>query len=253
MSGHSKWAKIKRKKQGTDAARGRIFTKLIREITIVARHGGGDPNSNPRLRTVIDEAKAANMPMDNVERAIKRGTGALDDGQILEEVTYEGYGPNGVAILIEAVTDNRNRTTSEIKHILSRHNGSLGSQGSVAWQFQARGIVNVDAKKFDEDTVIAYALEGGAIDVRTEDDNYQIITSPDAFNKVKEILKNNNIAVSSSELTKVPQNYVPMGDKDAEKILKLFEALDELDDIQHVYGNFDIPDAVMEKISAQES
>ncbi|MEO0185399.1 MAG: YebC/PmpR family DNA-binding transcriptional regulator, partial [candidate division WOR-3 bacterium] len=145
MSGHSKWAKIKRKKAGADAARGRIFTRLIREITIAARHGGGDPNANPRLRTAIDEAKAANMPSENIERAIKRGTGQLDDGQTLEEVLYEGYGPNGVAILIEAVTDNRNRTTSEIKHILSRHNGSLGTQGSVAWQFQTRGIITIDA------------------------------------------------------------------------------------------------------------
>lgn len=253
MSGHSKWAKIKRKKMGTDAARGRIFTKLIREITIIARHGGGDPNSNPRLRTAIDEAKAANMPMDNVERAIKRGIGTLDDGQSLEEVTYEGYGPNGVAILIETVTDNRNRTTSEIKHILSRHNGSLGSQGSVAWQFQSRGLIQVDAKKYDEDKVISVALDGGAADVRTEEDVHQIVTPPETFNKVKELLKGNNIDIVSSEMSKVPQNYVPLADKDAEKILKLFEALDELDDVQHVYGNFDIPDEVMEKITSQAS
>jgi YebC/PmpR family DNA-binding regulatory protein len=253
MSGHSKWAKIKRKKMGTDEARGRIFTKLIREITIAARHGGGDPNANPRLRTAIDEAKSANMPNENVERAIKRGIGTLDDGLTLEEVTYEGYGPNGVAILIEVVTDNRNRITSEIKHILSRHNGTLGSQGSVAWQFHAKGIIQVDAKKYDEDTVIGLALDGGAADVKTEEDVYQIITPPDAFNKVKELLKNNKIEVVSSEMSKVPQNYVPVTDKDAEKILKLFEALDELDDVQHVYGNFDIPDEVMEKITSQGS
>ncbi|MEO0216297.1 MAG: YebC/PmpR family DNA-binding transcriptional regulator [candidate division WOR-3 bacterium] len=251
MSGHSKWAKIKRKKAGADAARGRLFTKLIREITVAARHGGGDPNANPRLRTAIEEAKAANMPNENIERAIKRGTGQLDDGQVLEEVTYEGYGPNGVALLIEVVTDNRNRTTSEIKHILSRHNGSLGAQGSVAWQFQTRGIISVDAKKYDEDTIIAYALEGGALDVKTEEDVYQIITAPENFSKVKEILKNNNIEILSSELTKIPQNTVPVSEKDAEKVLKLFEALDELDDVQHVYSNFDIPDEIMEKISAQ--
>ncbi len=251
MSGHSKWAKIKRKKAGADAARGRIFTKLIREITIAARHGGGDPNANPRLRTAIDEAKAANMPNDNIERAIKRGTGQLSDGQTLEEVLYEGYGPNGVAILIEAVTDNRNRTTSEIKHILSRHNGSLGNQGSVAWQFQTQGIITIDAKKYDEDTVISLALDGGAIDVKTEDQNYQVITPPENFNKVKEIFKNNNIDMTSSELTKIPQNTVPLNEKDAEKVLKLFEALDELDDVQHVYGNFDIADEVMEKLSSQ--
>jgi YebC/PmpR family DNA-binding regulatory protein len=245
MSGHSKWAKIKRKKAGADAARGRIFTKLIREITIAARHGGGDPNANPRLRTAIDEAKAANMPNENIERAIKRGTGQLNDGQTLEEVLYEGYGPNGVAILIEAVTDNRNRTTSEIKHILSRHNGSLGSQGSVSWQFQTQGIITIDAKKYDEDTVISLALDGGAIDVKTEDQNYQVITPPENFNKVKEIFKNNKIEMTSSELTKIPQNTVPLNEKDAEKVLKLFEALDELDDVQHVYGNFDISDEVM--------
>ncbi|MEO0190889.1 MAG: YebC/PmpR family DNA-binding transcriptional regulator [candidate division WOR-3 bacterium] len=251
MSGHSKWAKIKRKKAGADAARGRLFTKLIREITIAARHGGGDPNANPRLRTAIDEARAANMPNENIERAIKRGTGQLNDGQALEEVVYEGYGPNGVALLIEAVTDNRNRTTSEIKHILSRHNGSLGTQGSVAWQFQTRGIITVDAKKYDEDTVLSLALDGGALDVKNEDDNYQIITTPETFHKIKEIFKNNNIEILSSEITKIPQNTIPLNEKDAEKVLKLFEALDELDDVQHVYSNFDISDEIMEKISAQ--
>ncbi|MEO0095366.1 MAG: YebC/PmpR family DNA-binding transcriptional regulator [candidate division WOR-3 bacterium] len=251
MSGHSKWAKIKRKKAGADAARGRLFTKLIREITIAARHGGGDPNANPRLRTAIDEARAANMPNENIERAIKRGTGQLNDGQALEEVVYEGYGPNGVALLIEAVTDNRNRTTSEIKHILSRHNGSLGTQGSVAWQFQTRGIITIDAKKYDEDTVLSLALDGGALDVKNEDDNYQIITTPETFHKIKEIFKNNNIEILSSEITKIPQNTIPLNEKDAEKVLKLFEALDELDDVQHVYSNFDISDEIMEKISAQ--
>lgn len=251
MSGHSKWAKIKRKKAGADAARGRLFTKLIREITIAARHGGGDPNANPRLRTAIDDARAANMPNENIERAIKRGTGQLNDGQALEEVVYEGYGPNGVALLIEAVTDNRNRTTSEIKHILSRHNGSLGTQGSVAWQFQTRGIITIDTKKYDEDTVLSLALDGGALDVKNEDDNYQIITTPETFHKIKEILKNNSIEIVSSEITKIPQNTIPLNEKDAEKVLKLFEALDELDDVQHVYGNFDISDEVMEKISNQ--
>jgi len=250
MSGHSKWSKIKRKKASADAARGRIFTKLIREITIAARHGGGDPNANPRLRSAIDEAKTQNMPTENIERAIKRGTGELE-GQILEEVTYEAYGPCGVAIFIEAVTDNRNRTTSEIRHTLSRHNGSLGNQGSVAWQFQAQGIISIDAQKYEEDTIIAYALEGGATDVKSEDDSYQIITSPENFSKVKDILKNNNIEILSSELTKIAQTTVPLNEKDAEKVLKLYEVLDELDDVQHVYANFDIPDAVMEKISSE--
>jgi YebC/PmpR family DNA-binding regulatory protein len=250
MSGHSKWSKIKRKKGSADAARGRLFSKLIKAITIAARHGGGDPDSNARLRTAVDEAKSNNMPWDNIERAIKRGTGEID-GQALEEVTYEAYGPGGVAILIEIVTDNRNRATSEIRHVLSRLNGSLGTSGSVAWQFNAQGIISVDAKKYDEDTIIAYALEGGATDVKTEDETYVIITTPDAFSKVKEILQNNKIEVLTGEVTKVPQNTVPLTDKEAEKMLKLYEALDALDDVQHVYANFDISDEVMEKISSE--
>lgn len=250
MSGHSKWSKIKRKKASADAARGRLFTKLIREITVAARHGGGDPNSNPRLRSAIDDAKAQNMPMENIERAIKRGTGELE-GQTLEEVTYEAYGPAGVAIFIEAVTDNRNRTTSEVRHVLSRHNGSLGGQGSVVWQFQAQGLININAQKYEEDTIIAYALEGGATDVKRDNDSYQIVTTPETFSKITDILKNNNIEIQSSELTKTPQTTVPLNEKDAEKVLKLYEALDQIDDVQHVYANFDIPDAVMEKISAE--
>jgi YebC/PmpR family DNA-binding regulatory protein len=250
MSGHSKWSKIKRKKASADAARGRVFTKIIKEITVAARHGGGDPGANPRLRSAIDEAKGVNMPLENIERAIKRGTGELE-GQTLEEVTYEGYSANGVAILIEAVTDNRNRTTSEIRHVFSRHSGNLGNQGSVAWQFHAQGIINVDAKKYDEDTIIAYALEGGATDVKSDDDSYQIITPPENFSKIKDILKNNNIEISSSELTKIPQSTVTLSEKDAEKILKLYEALDQLEDVQHVYANFDIPESIMEKISSE--
>lgn len=250
MSGHSKWSKIKRKKASADARRGKLFTKLIKEITVAAKHGGGDPNSNPRLRTAIDEARSLNMPNDNIERAVKRGTGELE-GQALEEVTYEAYGPNGVAILIEVVTDNRNRTTGAIRHVLSRHNGSLGNQGSVAWQFQARGIISIDANKYDEDTIIAYALEGGAVDVKKEENVYQIITSSESFSKVKDILQNNNIEISSSELTKIPQSTVPLSEKEAAKVLRLYELLDELDDVQHVYANFDIPDAVMEKISSE--
>jgi YebC/PmpR family DNA-binding regulatory protein len=250
MSGHSKWSKIKRKKQGTDAKRGKLFTKVIKEITVAARHGGGDPDTNPRLRSAIDEAKIANMPQDNIERAIKRGTGEIE-GQILEEVTYEGYGPSGVAIFIEAVTDNRNRITAEIRRVFSRHNGNLGSQGSVAWQFKAQGVINIDAKGYEEDKIIAYALEGGALDVKTEADTYQIITPPENYTKIKDILQNNNIRIAHSELTKIAQSTVSLSEKDAEKVLKLYEALDELDDVQHVYANFDIPDSVMEKISSE--
>ncbi|MCK4674136.1 YebC/PmpR family DNA-binding transcriptional regulator [candidate division WOR-3 bacterium] len=249
MSGHSKWSKIKRKKASADAKRGKLFTKLIREITVAAKHGGGEPSANPRLRTAIDEARSLNMPNENIQRAIKRGTGELE-GQTLEEVTYEAYGPHGVAILIEVVTDNRNRATGAIRYVLSRQNGSLGSQGSVAWQFKAQGIINVDAKKYDEDTIIAYALEGGAIDIKKDEDVYQLIVSPENLSKVKDILQNHNIEISSSELTKIPQSTVPLAEKEAEKLLKLYEALDELDDVQHVYANFDIPDAIMEKISS---
>jgi YebC/PmpR family DNA-binding regulatory protein len=250
MSGHSKWAKIKRKKASTDAKRGNIFTKLIKEITIAAKHGGGDPDANPRLRSAIDSAKSLNMPNENINRAIKRGTGELE-GQILMEIAYEVYGPSGVAILIEVVTDNRNRITSEIRHVLSRYNGSMGGQGSVAWQFQIQGIITIDQSKYDEDTIIAYALEGGATDVKTEDNAYQIITAPDNFSKVKNILQKNNVETMSSEITKIPQSTVALSDKEAEKALKLYEALDDLEDVQHVYTNFEISDALMEKISAQ--
>ncbi len=248
MSGHSKWSKIKRKKGSADAARGRVFTKLIKEITIAAKQGG-DPKGNPRLRTAIDEAKTMNMPNDNIVRAIKRGTGELD-GQTLEEVSYEAYGPCGVAILIDAVTDNRNRTTGEIRHVLSRHNGTLGNQGSVSWQFSSQGIINIDASKYDEDTIIALSLEGGASDIKKEEGGYVIIVGPDTFTDVKEILRQNNIEITSAELTKVAQNTVPLSEKDAEKVIKLYEALDEMEDVQHVYANFEIPDSVMEKLSS---
>ena len=190
------------------------------------------------------------MPNENIERARKRGTGELE-GQSIQEVAYEAYGPNGVAILIEAVTDNRNRTTSEIRRVLGRHNGSLASLGSVAWQFQAQGIISVDAKKYEEDKIIAYALEGGAIDVTKDDNVCQIICSPENFSKVKDILQNNSIEILSSEFTKTPQSTVPLTEKDATKVLKLYEALDELEDVQHIYANFDIPEALMEKISSE--
>jgi YebC/PmpR family DNA-binding regulatory protein len=252
MSGHSKWSKIKRKKASADAKRGKMFTKVIREITVAARHGGGDINANPRLRQAVEEARSLNMPNENIDRAIKRGTGELE-GQTLEEVTYEAYGPHGVALLIDVVTDNRNRATGEIRHVLSRHNGSLGNQGSVAWQFHAQGLISVNASKYEEDTIIALALEGGATDIKTEGDQYTIITTPDSFQNVKDILTNNKVEIESSELTKAAQNLVPLGDKEATKVLKLFEALDELDDVQNVYGNFDIPEAVMEKISSETS
>jgi YebC/PmpR family DNA-binding regulatory protein len=248
MSGHSKWAKVKHKKAKDDAIRGRIFTRLIREITVAARHGG-DPNNNPRLRTAIEGARSYNMPQDNIDRAIKRGTGELE-GSTFEEVSYEGYGPGGVAILIEAITDNRNRTTSELRHLFSRLGGNLASAGSVAWQFTTRGIIAIDGTKFDEDTVIGLGLDGGAVDVSKEDSTITVVTNAEDFKKMKDLLSQNKIEVMRSEVTRVPQNTVPVSEREAEKVLKLYEALDEHDDVQHVYANFDIPDEIMEKFSA---
>ncbi len=248
MSGHSKWAKVKHKKAKEDAIRGRIFTRLIREITVAARQGG-DPNHNPRLRTAIDIARSYNMPQDNIERAVKRGTGELE-GATYEEVSYEGYGPGGVAILIEAITDNRNRTTSELRHIFSRMGGNLAAAGSVAWQFHTRGIISIDGNKYDEDTVLNLGLEAGALDVNKEDSTITIVTSVEDFKKMKDVLAQNKIEIVNAEITRVPQNTVPVSEKEAEKVLKLYEALDEHDDVQHVYANFDIPDEIMEKLAS---
>ncbi len=248
MSGHSKWAKVKHKKAKEDAIRGRIFTRLIREITVAARQGGGDPANNPRLRTAIEIARSNNMPQDNIERAIKRGTGELE-GFSYEEVSYEGYGPSGVAILIEAITDNRNRTTSELRHIFSRLGGNLASAGSVAWQFNTRGIITVDANKYDEDKILTLGLEGGALDVNKEENTISVITKPEDFKKMKDIFGQNSVEIISAEITRIPQNTVPVSEKDAEKVIKLYEALDEHDDVQHVYANFDIADEIMEKMS----
>lgn len=247
MSGHSKWAKIKHKKAKDDAVRGRIFSRLIREITVAARHGG-DPNSNPRLRSAIEGARGYNMPQDNIERAIKRGTGEAE-GSSYEEISYEGYGPGGVAILIEAITDNRNRTTSELRHLFTRMGGNLASAGSVAWQFQTRGIIAIDSAKYDEDTVLGLGLEGGALDVSKENGTITLTTNPEDFKKMKDILSQHKVEMVRSELTRVPQNTVPVADREAEKVLKLYEALDEHDDVQHVYANFDIPDEILEKFS----
>ncbi|MEW6685986.1 MAG: YebC/PmpR family DNA-binding transcriptional regulator [Candidatus Edwardsbacteria bacterium] len=248
MSGHSKWATIKRKKGKADLERGRIFTRLIREITAAARQGG-DPEANPRLRTAVAAAKTANMPQDNIERAIKKGTGELP-GVTYEEVTYEGYGPNGVAILVEALTDNKNRTTSELRHLFSRHGGNLGSVGCVSWMFEHRGIITIDQNKCDEDCLLALALEAGAEDVRSEDGTFEIITSPANFEKVKKSLETQKIEWINAELTKVPQSNVPLEGKDAEQMLKLMEAIETCEDVQKVYANFDIPEVVMEQIAS---
>jgi len=243
MSGHSKWATIKRKKGATDAARGRLFTRLIKEITIAARDGGGNAEGNPRLRLAIQTAKDNNMPADNIKRAVQRGTGELP-GVTYEEVTYEGYGPGGVAIILEAVTDNANRTVSEIRHVFSRNNGNMGQSGSVAWIFQRKGLIlvpkNGQKKPLTEDDLMAIVLEAGADDLVAESDAFTVTTSPQAFDAVKKALEDAGIALESASLQMVPQNTVKVTGREAEQLLKLMEAIEEHDDVQNVYANFDI-------------
>ncbi len=248
MAGHSKWAQIKHKKAKVDAQRGKIFTKLIREIMVAARMGGGDPDHNPRLRLAIDRAKSYNMPMENIERAIKKGTGELE-GVKYENAIFEGYGPGGVAILVVALTDNKNRTTGEIRHLFSKHGGNLGSPGSVAWQFKERGFIVIDKAAADEDTVLEIALEAGAEDVVTGEDSYEVYTDPKEFENVKKAFEERGIPLSQAEITMFPQSTVKLGEKDAEKVLKLINALEEHDDVQHVYANFDIPDEILQKVA----
>ena len=248
MSGHSKWNSIKHKKAREDAKRGKIFTKMIREITVAARSGGGDPNGNPRLRTAILAAKAVNMPADNIERAIKKGTGELE-GVSYEEFTYEGYGPGGVAILIEILTDNRNRTAADIRRILTRGNGNLGENGCVAWIFEKKGIITFEKANFDEDMLMESVLESGAEDMDDSDEIYfEVYTSPGDFVQVKEYFDNKGLAYSLSQITMIPQNTVRLEGKEAEQALKLIETLEDQDDVQNVHANFDIPDEVMEEI-----
>ncbi len=251
MSGHSKWSTIKHKKAAADAKRGKLFSKLIREITAAAKGGGGDPDANPRLRTAMDVAKAANMPADNIERAIKRGTGELP-GVTYEEVTYEAYAPAGVAVVIQVLTDNKNRTLGEIKHILSRHNSSLGGAGSVAWQFKAYGIIHMPADSCPEDKALDMALEAGADDFRKDGEVYEIRTDVANFTAVKEALQTAGAEIVFAELSQIPQNTVKLDEKDAAKLLKLMDALEDQDDVQKVYANFDISDEIMEKLAAEE-
>lgn len=248
MSGHSKWAGIKHRKMAQDTKRGRIFTKLIREIAIAAREGGGNPEHNPRLRKAIDDARAANMPAENIKRAIQRGTGEIP-GVIYEEVVYEGYGPGGVAVIIEATTDNRNRTTQEIRRIFSEHGGNLGESGCVSWMFKKKGYLAVEKSKVAEDELISVALDVGAEDVHTDDEDlYEIITLAEEFEKVKKVLKEKNVPLSSTEITFLPQTYIKLEEKKAETMLALMNALEEHEDVKNVYANFDIPKAVMEKV-----
>ncbi len=244
MSGHSKWSTIKRKKEKADAARGKVFSKLIKEITIAAREGGGDPESNSRLRTAIVTAKAANMPAQNIDRAIKKGTGELP-GVSIEEVSYEGYGPGGVAMLVECVTDNRNRTTADLRRVFTRHGGNMGSAGCVSWMFSPKGVIMVERSKADEDTILSIALDAGAEDVRTDQNTYEILSELTSFEQVKKALDSSGVEYASAEKTKVPQTTVKLTGKQAEQMLRLMEAIEEVDDVQNVYANFDIPEEVM--------
>jgi YebC/PmpR family DNA-binding regulatory protein len=249
MSGHSKWSSIKHKKAARDAKRGKVFTKLIKEITIAARLGGGDINANPRLRTAVLTAKAQSMPNDNIDRAIKKGTGELGGGQ-LEQVAYEGYGPAGVALIMDVLTDNRNRTVSEIRFLLSKSGGNLGESGCVAWMFRKRGIITIDKHAADEDKLIELALEAGAEDVVSDDDSYQVITPPDKFAAVRDALEAVKIPLGTAELTMIPENTVKVTGHQAEQVLKLMEELEDHDDVQSVAANFDIDEEEMAQFSA---
>jgi YebC/PmpR family DNA-binding regulatory protein len=244
MAGHSKWKQIKHYKAAADAKRGALFTKLIREITVAAKQGGGDPNGNPRLRTAIDAAKAASMPKDNIDRAIKKGTGELE-GAVYEEVTYEGYGPGGTALLIEASTDNANRTVAEVRHAFSRNGGNLGASNSVAWMFDRKGQIFLDAARYDEDSTLEAALDAGAEDFAREGDQYIITTTPAAFHAVQDALRARKLEIESAELAMVPKNTVRVEGADAERILRLMEVLEELDDVSKVSSNFDIDAAAL--------
>jgi YebC/PmpR family DNA-binding regulatory protein len=247
MSGHSKWSSIKHKKGAADARRGKIFTRIIKEITVAARLGGGDPDGNPRLRTAIQSAKAENMPKDNIERAIKKGTGELE-GTSYEEVSYEGYGPGGVAMLIDCLTDNKNRTVADIKHIFDRHGGNLGEPGCVAWMFEKKGLLIFDKEKVDEEKLMDIALETGAEDVKEEETEFEVITAPSDFEEVKKAFDIQEMAYTVAEISMIPKNTIKLEGKKAEQMLNIMEAFEDNDDINHVYANFDIPDEVMEAL-----
>ncbi|MGA7144288.1 MAG: YebC/PmpR family DNA-binding transcriptional regulator [Desulfobacterales bacterium] len=244
MSGHSKWSSIKHKKGVTDARRGKIFTKLIKEITVAARMGGGDINSNPRLRTAVQAAKSENMPKDNIERAVKKGTGELE-GVFYEESIYEGYGPGGAAVYIESVTDNKNRAVADIRHILNKAGGNLGSNGCVAWMFEKKGYIVVENQSVDEDALMEVAIDAGAEDVREDNGNYEIITAPKDFEAVKTAVDNASIPYIVAEITMFPQSTVNLQGKEAEQMLNLMEILEDCDDVQKVYTNADIPEELV--------
>jgi YebC/PmpR family DNA-binding regulatory protein len=245
MSGHSKWHTIKHKKGAADAKRGKVFTRLIKEVTVGARGGGGDPDMNPRLRTIINEAKANNMPRENIERAIRRGTGE-EPGVSYEEIMYEGYGPGGVALMIQTLTDNKNRTVGEIRHILGKYNGNLAAENSVAWMFSRKGQVIVEKQAADEEQLLNAALEAGADDMSDDGSAWEIVSAPESFEAVRDAVKGLGLEPASAEVAMIPQNYVKLQGKDAQAMLRLMEALDDHDDVQHVWANFDIEEKEIE-------
>ena len=247
MSGHSKWSSIKHKKAATDAKRGKIFTKLIKEITVAARTGGGDIDTNPRLRSAILAAKSENMPKDNIERAIKKGTGDLE-GVNYEESIYEGYGPGGAAVLIESLTDNRNRTVADIRFIFSKAGGSMGENGCVAWMFAKKGYIAVESKTVDEEALMEAALDAGAEDIREDESNFEVITAPEDFEAVKAAIDAAAIPYTTAEVTVLPKSTAFLKGKDAEQMVRLMEALEDCDDVQKVYTNADIPDEIVNSI-----
>ncbi len=250
MSGHSKWATIKRKKASIDAKRGKIFTKYIKEIIVAARAGGGDVNANPRLRTAIAGAKSVNMPADNIDRAIKKGTGELE-GVNYEEVTYEGYGPGGIAILMDSLTDNRNRTTGELRHLLTKHGGRMAEAGSVQWMFHAKGHIVIPKSAVEEEALFELVLDAGADDVGTDDpDSYEVFAPLSQFESVKAALAAKEIATTSAEIAKVPQNVITLSEKDAEQALKLMELLEDHDDVQRLFTNLDISDETLSRLES---
>ena len=248
MSGHSKWASIKHKKGALDAKRGKIFTKLIKEISVAARLGGGDPDGNPRLRTAILAAKAENMPKDNIDRAIKKGTGELE-GVNYEEVIYEGYGTAGVAVILSVLTDNKNRTVAEIRSIFGKNGGNLGEAGCVGWMFHKKGQILVDLKTVDEDKLMAIVLDAGAEDMQTGEGEFEVITTPENFEKVKKAIDDNKIPATFAEVTMVPQSYIKLTGHKAQQMLHLMEVLEDHDDVQKVYANFDIPEEELAKVT----
>jgi YebC/PmpR family DNA-binding regulatory protein len=249
MSGHSKWHSIKHKKAAADAKRGKLFTKIIRELSVAAREGGGDPETNARLRKAVFDAKAVNMPADNIKRAIMKGTGQLE-GASFEEVQYEGYGPGGVAIFIEVLSDNKNRTVSELRHIFTRNGGRIGESGCVSWMFKRKGYVVVEKEKAAEDKLLEIVLASGAEDLRDDGSNFEIITPPEKYDAVVEALKENTVEIAASSLGYIPQNYVKLEGKQAQQLLRLMEELEDHDDVQHVWANFDIPEEEIATFSA---